>query len=195
MSRRFSHRVLVLLSACALLTALVGPALAATNARVTNDASANGYRRYDGGTDPSLTACSTGRRAQNEPTFAVNPHNTNVIAAGSNDYCLQTVGGDVWAGVYRTTNGGTTWSNSLVPGYPGDTSPAGSASPTTGTCNAAGDPTQSFDNSGRLFYGFICFNRAKPSNGNIYVATYENTAPTMRERASSRAGLRPSGAS
>src|SRR5581483_6074452 len=25
---------------------------------------------------------------------------------------------------------------------------------------------------GRLFYGFICFNRAKPANGGIYVATY-----------------------
>jgi hypothetical protein len=174
MPRRFTYRLLAMVSAVALLNALVGPALAASNARVTNDASANSYSRYDGGTDAALTACSTGRRAQNEPTVAVDPHNTDVIAAGSNDYCLQTVAGDVWAGYYRSTDAGATWSNSLVPGYPGDTSPAGSASPTSGLCNAAGDPTQSFDNSGRLFYGFICFNRAKPSNGNFYVATYEN---------------------
>jgi hypothetical protein len=174
MSRRSIPRLLVLLSAGALLAALAGPAMAASNARVTNDASANGYTRYDGGTDAALTACSMGRRPQNEPAVAVNPHNINVISAGSNDYCRQTTGGDVWAGIYRSTNGGTTWSSSLVPGYPGDTSPAGSASPTSGVCNAAGDPTQSFDNSGRLFYGFICFNRAKPSNGNFYVATYEH---------------------
>jgi hypothetical protein len=157
---------------------LVGPALAATNSRVSNDAVASSYRRYDGGTDAALTACSTGRRPQNEPTVAVNPHNIAVIAAGSNDYCLQTTGGDVWAGFYRSADGGSSWSNSLVPGYPGDTSPAGTASPTTGTCTAAGDPTQSFDNSGRLFYGFICFNRAKPSNGNFYVATYDNDGAT-----------------
>src|SRR5258705_4081970 len=174
MLRRLSYRLLALVSAVALLNALVGPAFAASNARVTNDASASSYTRYDGGTDAALTACSTGRRAQNEPPVAVDPRNTNIIAAGSNDYCLQTTGGDVWAGYYRSTDGGTTWSNSLVPGYPGDKSPAGSASETSGVCNAAGDPTQSFDGSGRLFYGFICFNRAKPSNGNFYVATYEN---------------------
>jgi hypothetical protein len=174
MPRRFTYRLLALVSAGALLSAVVGPALAASNARVTNDAAANSYSRYDGGTDAALTACSTGRRAQNEPAVAVDPHNTTVIAAGSNDFCRQTVGGDVWAGYYRSTDAGATWSNSLVPGYPGDASPAGSASPTTGVCNAGGDPTQSFDNEGRLFYGFICFNRSKPSNGNFYVATYEN---------------------
>jgi hypothetical protein len=174
MPRRSISRVLVVLAVCALLTPLAGPAAAASNSRVTNDGTANSYRAYDGSTDAALTACSTGRRAENEPTVAVNPHDPDVIAAGSNEYCLQTVGGDVWAGIYRSTDGGSTWSNSLVPGYPGDTSPAGTSSPTTGVCNAAGDPTQSFDNDGRLFYGFICFNRAKPSNGNIYVATYEN---------------------
>jgi hypothetical protein len=174
MQTRLAYRFLALASAGALLTTLAGSAVAVSNARVTNDATAGSYTRYDGGTDAALTACSTGRRAQNEPSVAVDPHNTNVIVAGSNDYCLQTVAGDVWAGYYRSTDGGSTWTNSLVPGYPGDASPAGSASPTSGACAAGGDPTQSFDNDGRLFYGFICFNRAKPSNGNLYVATYEH---------------------
>lgn len=174
MQTRLAYRFLALASAGALLTTLAGSAVAGSNARVTNDATAGSYTRYDGGTDAALTACSTGRRAQNEPSVAVDPHNTNVIVAGSNDYCRQTVAGDVWAGYYRSTDGGSTWTNSLVPGYPGDTSAAGSASPTSGACSAAGDPTQSFDNDGRLFYGFICFNRAKPSNGNLYVATYEH---------------------
>jgi hypothetical protein len=172
--RRFTVRFLALATVGVLATALTAPALAATNNRVTNDGTAGSYTRYDGGTDAQLTACSTGRRPQNEPTIAVNPHDTDVIAAGSNEYCRQTTGGDVWAGYYRSADGGSTWTNSLVPGYPGDESPAGVASPTTGKCAAAGDPTQSFDTAGNLFYAFICFNRAKPQNGSIYVATYAN---------------------
>jgi hypothetical protein len=120
-----------------------------------------------------MTACSTGKRAQNEPSVAVNPHSTNVVVAGSNDYCAALVNGDVWAGYYRSVDGGAHWQDSLVPGYPNDTSPAGVASPTHGQCAAAGDPTQSFDRDGRLFYGFICFNRGKPVNGSTYVATYD----------------------
>jgi hypothetical protein len=101
-----------------------------------------------------------------------------VVVAGSNDYCAQIVNGDVWAGYYRSTDGGQTWANSLVPGYPADGSPAGMASPAHGVCGAAGDPTQAFDTGGRLFYGFICFNRAKPVNGGIYVATYGSDGAT-----------------
>jgi hypothetical protein len=85
MPTRLTYRVLALASAAALLTALVGSAVAASNSRVTNDATAHSYTRYDGGTDAALTACSTGRRPQNEPTVAVDPHNTNVITTGSND--------------------------------------------------------------------------------------------------------------
>jgi len=172
--RRITVRFLALATIGVLVTALAGPALAAANSRVTNDAVAGSYVRYDGGTDAQLTACGTGRRPQNEPTIAVDPNNTNVIAAGSNEYCRQTTGGDVWAGYYRSTDGGATWTDSLVPGYPGDESPAGSAAPTSGKCNAAGDPTQSFDNDGNLYYGYICFNRAKPQNGGFYVTTYQN---------------------
>jgi len=141
--------------------------------RVTRDNTAGSYLRYDGETDATMTACSTGRRSQNEPTVAVNPRSSDVIVAGSNDYCAQIVNGDVWAGYYRSTDGGTTWSDSLLPGYPQDASAAGVASPAHGQCAAAGDPTQAFDTQGRLFYGFICFNRVKPINGSLYVATYD----------------------
>jgi hypothetical protein len=65
-----------------------------------------------------------------------------------------------------------------VPGYPDDESPAGTASPTHGVCAAAGDPTQSFDGAGHLYYGFICFNRVKPTNGSIYVARYDDHGAT-----------------
>jgi hypothetical protein len=150
-------------------------AVAGADVRVTNDATSGSYARYDGAVDATMLSCSTGRRTQNEPSVAVDPRNPSIMVAGSNDYCaeIQNGSGNVWAGYYRSTNGGATWSNSLVPGYPADQSSAGSASPTQGSCAAAGDPTQSFDGAGRLYYGFICFNRAKPTNGSIYVARYD----------------------
>lgn len=151
-----------------------GAAFGATNVRVTRDGTASSYLRSDGSADATTTACSTGRRSQNEPTVAVDPHNTQVVVAGANDYCAQIVNGDVWAGYYRSTDGGSTWRDSLVPGYPADTSAAGVASPVHGTCGAAGDPSQAFDRDGRLFYAFICFNRTKPINGGVFVARYTN---------------------
>jgi hypothetical protein len=165
--------ILGLVVGMAVLMAAPPSALAATNNRVTLDNDGvTSYTRYDGLSDATTTACSSGRRAQNEPTVAVDPNNTAVVIAGSNDYCAAMVNGDVWAGYYRSTDGGTTWHDSLVPGYPADDSAAGTASPVHGSCTAAGDPTQSFDNAGRLFYGFICFNRGKPVNGGLYVSRY-----------------------
>jgi hypothetical protein len=160
--------------AIALLTA--GPVgVAAADTRVTNDAT-GAYARYDGAPDATMLSCSTGHRTQNEPSVAVDPLNPAIVVAGSNDYCaeIENGSGNVWAGYYRSTDGGTTWSNSLVPGYPADESSEGTASPTHGSCAAAGDPTQSFDGAGRLYYGFICFNRVKPTNGSIYVARYDD---------------------
>jgi hypothetical protein len=166
--RRMSGAVAI---AAVVLTA--GAASANADVLVTRDATAGSYVRSDGLSDATTEACSTGRRSQNEPSVAVNPRNTGVVVAGSNDYCAQIVNGDVWVGYYRSTDGGATWQDSLVPGYPADASPAGLASPARGSCGAAGDPTQAFDRDGRLFYGFICFNRAKPINGSTYVATYD----------------------
>src|SRR3954454_19986961 len=160
----------------AAVIAAAGQAVPAqADTRVTRDATAGSYLRYDGGTDATMLSCSTGRRSQNEPSVAVDPRNTRIVVAGSNDYCaeIQNGSGNVWAGYYRSTDGGATWTDSLVPGYPADSSAAGVASPTQGSCAAAGDPTQAFDGAGRLFYGFICFNRAKPTNGSLYIATYD----------------------
>jgi hypothetical protein len=164
----------VLFAAFLASAALAAPAWGA-DVRVTRDGTPGSYVRYDGATDATMLSCSTGRRTQNEPSVAVDPRNASIVVAGSNDYCaeIQNGVGNVWAGYYRSTNGGATWSNSLVPGYPADSSEAGEASPTHGSCAAAGDPTQAFDGGGRLFFGFICFNRAKPSNGSVYVATYD----------------------
>jgi len=165
--------------ALVLAVAFSGAALGSgADVRVTRDGTPSSYLRYDGSTDATTTACSTGRRSQNEPTVAVDPHNTQVVAAGANDYCAQIVNGDVWAGYYRSTDGGSSWRNSLVPGYPADSSAAGVASPVHGTCGAAGDPSQAFDRDGRLFYAFICFNRSKPVNGGVFVARYTGDGGT-----------------
>src|ERR1700720_1144037 len=85
-------------------------------------------------TDPTLTECSTSRGRQNEPAVAVNPRNTSVIIGSSNDYCgvyndgndadgAPIASGPIWLGYYRSENGGNSFRSSLVPGYPGDTSP------------------------------------------------------------------------
>src|SRR5438034_9826752 len=166
-------RLFLAASIVVLATAFTGPALGfSANARVTRDDTASSYLRYDGSSDATMAACSTGRRQQNEPTVAVDPHDTSVITAGANDYCAQIVNGDVWAGYYRSADGGSSWQDSLVPGCPADSSAAGVASPVHGTCGAAGDPSQAFDRGGTLFYAFICFNRSKPVNGGVFVARY-----------------------
>jgi hypothetical protein len=58
------------------------------------------------------------RREQPEPSIAIDPQNTNIIAAGAQDFRrareLQAAcGGDRWNGLYLSTNGGQTWSNEL----------------------------------------------------------------------------------
>ena len=82
-------------------------------------------------------------------------------------------GGGTWAGFYYSNNGGDTWVDSLLPGYPTDTSAEGQASPLFGFANNAGDPVQAWDNEGHLYYGGIAFNRTKPANGSIWVARYD----------------------
>jgi hypothetical protein len=187
-----SRSLIAAIAALILTVVVAGPAWSAADVRVTGDDTPGSYVRYDGGTDASTVGCSTGRRPQNEPTVAIDPSDIDVVVAGSNDYCRQTVGGDVWAGYHRSTDGGLTWRHSLVPGYPGDESAAGRASPLSGQCAAAGDPTQAFDADGRLFYAFICFNRTKPVNGSVYVASYLDHGATYERTVLVKKGT-PSG--
>ncbi len=71
---------------------------------------------------------------------------------------------DAWAGFYRSTNGGATWTDSLLPGYNGDTSPQGTSSPlqqmVAGGALAAGDPLHGVGRRrADLFYMGNNFNR------------------------------------
>lgn len=171
---------------CGILLVAVSAAATSSEARITGQA----YVRHDGGTDATIASCNdpgTGalaasRRQQNEPSAAVDPMNENHMVAGSNDYCNVPTGGDAWAGLYYSSDRGTNWVNSLVPGYSEDTSAAGQASPQYRFVFGTGDPVQAWDRHGHLYYGFIGFNRVKPQNASIFVARYDwpagNAAPT-----------------
>lgn len=179
------------LAAAALVVSvsLAGAQSAGSNVRVTVDQGGS-YMSADqlaGGsyTDSVLTRCGVDRRQQNEPTLAIDPRDTSVWASGSNDYCTIPTVGDAWAGFYRSTNSGSSWTDSLLPGYKGDTSSQGTSSPlakfVAGGAIAAGDPQMSFDGQGDLFYMGNNFNRGtengssnrfRDNTGSIWVATY-----------------------
>jgi hypothetical protein len=184
--RRFAPVVVVVVA-----TMMGIPAAQATgaNVRLTNDdPSLSGYTSdytlvtgtpY---TDAVLSACSQSRGRQNEPAIAVDPRNPDVIVGSSNDYCpvLNADGsflglGDIWLGYYRSEDGGSSFTSSLVPGYQGDQSPY--ASRANVRTADSGDPVLAWDSHGRLFAGSE--SSADPAGtaktfGDVWVATYQN---------------------
>lgn len=166
------------------------------NVRVTVDARSS-YVSADvmGGTgtytDTTLQRCGVDRRTQNEPTVAIDPRNPAVQTSGSNDYCTVPTNGDAWAGFYRSTTGGSRWTDSLLPGYLLDNSTQGTSSPVhqmaLGGATAAGDPVQAWDSSGEVFYMGNNFNRGtengqsvdfRDNTGDVWVATYAPSDPS-----------------
>src|SRR6266542_1376420 len=145
----------------------IAPTLAlAQNVRLTNDTGGGYVSTYtlatgNAYTDAVLTECSTSRGRQNEPAIAVDPRNTNVLVGSSNDYCgvyaftpppqTPSPTGPIWLGYYRSENAGVSFQSSLVPGYPGDTSPyAALAKIRTAS---SGDPVVAWDGHGRVCFG------------------------------------------
>jgi hypothetical protein len=181
-------------AAVTLVAAAVISAIASFNPnladpRLTNDNGANGGYVSDFTlvtglpyTDAILTACSQSRGRQNEPAVAVDPRNPQVIVGSSNDYCGvfaangSFIGvGVVWMGYYRSENGGASFTSSLIPGYPGDSSPfAARAQVRT---SGAGDPVLAWDSHGRLFAGSESSGDPEGTAktfGDVWVGTYEN---------------------
>ncbi len=169
MLTRLRARLTAAAAAMLLVFANASLAMAADDVKVSDQP----YVRFDGGSDSATAACSTNNRAQNEPSAAVSPLDGDLIVAGANDYCTVPTFGGTWAGFYHSDDGGSSWTNSLLPGYPTDTTDEGRASPLFGLANNAGDPVQAWDNDGHVYYGGIAFNRDKPSNGSIWVARYD----------------------
>ncbi|CAN5368447.1 hypothetical protein BH18ACT12_BH18ACT12_21970 [soil metagenome] len=171
--------------ACGWTVASILVLTAAADVKITDQP----YVRHDGvpAADVTLASCSNdapdptaaGERQANEPTATVALNNSMHMTAGANDYCATPTAGDAWAGFYYSNNGGSSWVNSLLPGYPTDVSPEGQASPLYRFVGAAGDPVQAWDTKGRVFYGGIAFNRAKPNNGSIWAARYDWPQPAV----------------
>jgi hypothetical protein len=163
------------------ISLLVAPVVLAAHAtggadvKVTND-----NNNVDGGTpNPSFDAQN---RQSNEATVAISPANPDIVAAGANDYRMVTVFGDAWLGFYVSADGGATWFNTMVPGFPSDTSAAGRASPLL-NLDGSGDPVVRFDAAGNLYVAGIAFNRNfdqpdRPVDTVAYVAKYKYTPGT-----------------
>src|SRR3954453_11368417 len=185
-----AHGLRAVLTAALVLTCA---GTAAADVKITD----RPYVRHDGGTDATIASCSDdapdptagGERQANEPTAAVDPTNPQRMTAGSNDYCSVPTTTDAYGGFYFSSDRGRSWTDSLLPGYPTDTSTEGSncsISPQHCLVINTGDPVQAFDRFRHVFYGVIGFNRDKPSNGSIFVARYDwalGAAPDYRRTA------------
>lgn len=165
-----------------------GPA----NVRLSNDNGAGGYvSDYTLATgipytDATLAECSRSRGRQNEPADEIDPRNPQVILGSSNDYCgvyndgvdsngAPIPSGPIWLGYYRSENGGTSFTSSLVPGYPDDQSPYGQLS--TLRTATAGDPVIAWDNHGRAFFGAEASGDVAGTAktfGDVWVARFRN---------------------
>ena len=122
---------------------VVGAVLDACNHRVT--------KTLD---DPGRFDWTTQHGPGNEVSIAVDPTDPNVLAAGAKDYTVSYISDvagcgsyTVWMGTFWSTDGGLTWGNDLMPGFPGDER----QSPLSGNeCNT--DPVLVFDDDGTLWY-------------------------------------------
>jgi hypothetical protein len=136
-------------------------------------------------TDPTLEECTISHGRQNEPAVAVDPRNTSVLLGSSNDYCgvynrPTATGpggavGPIWLGYYRSLDGGGSWTSSLVPGYPDDSSPYAQLS--EARTATAGDPVIAWDGHGRAFFGSESSGDPAGSAktfGDVWVARFRN---------------------
>src|SRR4051812_25143757 len=144
-------------------------------------------------TDATLNECTVARGRQNEPSVAVDPRDTSVLVGSSNDYCgVYNRGvaggavGPIWLGYYRSQDSGSSFTSSLVPGYPDDTSPYAALS--QARTASAGDPVIAWDNHGRAFFGSESSDdpAATPKTfGDVWVARFRNdlgpTGPSSRD--------------
>lgn len=97
-------------------------------------------------------------RQRAETTIAVDPVNPNILVAGAQDLDLQSgccpPVGHRWNEFYRSVDGGQTWTASLLPGFPGDTSKQGRMSPLAGF-NLTSDPVVAFDRAGNVYFAGV----------------------------------------
>lgn len=103
----------------------------------------------------------------NEVSIAVHPQDPLVAAGGAKDYTVSYLSDvaqcgeyTVWMGAYWTDDGGLTWGNDLMPGFPGDDR----ASPLAGNwCNT--DPALAFDDDGTLWFNALNYDGTREDAG------------------------------
>ena len=86
----------------------------------------------------------------NEVDMQVNPINPENIVAAANDYAQPS--GAHWVGAYWSRDGGRTWGQQLLPGYPGSRQIS-----TLSGMGASGDPALAFDTKGNVYLAGIAF--------------------------------------
>jgi hypothetical protein len=173
----------IVLTAVALAIPASGASASGASVGAQDDKVTGGitYVRHDGGTDATIEACNDRSpdafgafTENNEPFSVVSPTDPELIVSGWNDYCSD------WMGLGFSTDGGETWTDSLVPGYPADTSTEGMASPEFQRTNSASDPVAAFDRTGEHFYfGFLAFNgfAGPKTNSDAAIARYNVVDP------------------
>jgi Tol biopolymer transport system component len=120
---------------------------------------------------------------QNEPSIAASTRNPLHLLAGANDYRTidipddfklpgieRTAAADAWLGVYESFNGGESWITTLLPGFPQDSSSAGTLSPLK-DYETACDPIVRSGANGLFYFCGIAFNRTSKESA-IFVARY-----------------------
>ncbi len=189
----------------AFVTASLSPAFASGgDVRLTNDVSGGYISAYTLATgnayaDSVIQECAVSRGRQNEPAVEIDPRNPKVLIGSSNDYCGVYAtkdakgnpfpGGPIWLGYYRSEDGGASFRSSLVPGYPGDTSPYATLAMIRTA--SSGDPVIAWDGHGRVFMGSEA--SGDPAGtaktfGDEWVATFDN--PGGEQGNSLKDGLR-----
>jgi hypothetical protein len=197
MRNRLSLALVSALFACALAfspSVLGSHAVVGPNVKVTDD-----NNNVDGGIGNVTPSKDAQNRQSNETTVSINDRQASpvtgqigdIVAEAANDYRMVPHFGDTWMPIYLSFDGGTTWSGAppfpngfqtMVPGFPTDTSAAGQASPLLGL-DGAGDPVIRFDRQGNLLVGGIAFNRnrdpgERPLDTVGFVARYRYTPGT-----------------
>lgn len=113
-----------------------------------------------------------------EVTLAVNPKDPLNLVGGAKDYTLGKSPGpgcpqhNVWSGVYWSKDGGATWRNALMPGFPGDPN---QTLLSHYTCNS--DPVVAFGADGTAYYSGLAYGGGAGSPGNSGVCPGDRAAP------------------
>src|SRR5712691_8748973 len=117
------------------------------------------------------------QQRQNEGSVAMSTRGNHLLGA-ANDYravdipgLVGEVIGDAWIGIFKSFDGGNTWTSTLLPGFRNDGSPQGLTSPIRGL-EAGADPIVRAGTNGLFYVGGMAFNRETSADGKIFVARF-----------------------